>query len=106
MAVKGEGVASPVVETPHALMIATPQGLSITTSDRWFNQLMVFGPRSQFTAPNYHWWTRYIQTVLRLRNLEDHLTNQAPPKKFFDGEFNIFRILLKCMFLYFLLLLK
>ena len=71
--VKGEGAPSPILEVPQAGMIAISQGLSMTSDDTWFNQLLVVSPRSQFSGPNYHLWTRYVQTVLRPRNLEDHL---------------------------------
>ena len=80
-AVKGEGTPSPMMGVPQSGMTTTSQGLSMTTGDRWFNQLPVVGPRSQFTGRNYQLWTRHIQTVLKPRNLEDHLTNKASPQE-------------------------
>ena len=42
--VKGEGAPSPMMEVPQAGMIAISQGLSMTSGDTWFNQLLVFQP--------------------------------------------------------------
>ena len=79
-AVKEEDIPSSIVEIPQTMPTAISQGLSIVTSDQWLNQLLVVALRSQFTGYNYHLWTCHIQTVLRPRNLEDHLTSQAPPQ--------------------------
>ena len=54
-------------------------GLSLASSDRWFNQLPVVTARSQFTGHNIYFWARHIQATLRPRNLLDLLKNEAPP---------------------------
>ena len=80
-AVNGEGAPSLMMEVPQTGDIVTSQGISMTTGDRWFNRLLVVGPRSQFSGPISHLWTWYIQTVLKPRNLEDHLTTRALPEE-------------------------
>ena len=57
-----------------------PYNLTISTSDRWFSQLPVVAARSQFTGHTLYLWVQHIQTILRLRELVDHLTDITPPK--------------------------
>ena len=57
-----------------------PSNITISTSHRWFSQLLVIAARSQFINHNLNLWARHIQTILRPRDLMDHLTDIAPPK--------------------------
>lgn len=52
--VKGDGIPSPMVETPQTMKTTTFEGLLITPGDRWFTQLL------SITIP----WTRHMQAVL------------------------------------------